>query len=88
MHLFSPRDRGFAAALPLERSPSRKDWERISRIWAVDLDRRIGALERLRDLLEGCIGCGCLSIAVCPLRNPGDRLAADGPGPRLLDPDD
>jgi len=43
MHLFSPRDRGFAAALPLERSPSRKDWERFSRIWAVDLDRRIGA---------------------------------------------
>jgi len=43
MRLFSPRDRGFAAALPLERSPSRKDWERFSRIWAVDLDRRIGA---------------------------------------------
>ena len=47
---------------------------------------RIWRLTRLRDQLSGCIGCGCLSIDVCPLRNPGDELAAEGPGPRLLDP--
>jgi MerR family redox-sensitive transcriptional activator SoxR len=74
--------------LPSGRAPTREDWRRMSGHWRAELDARIKKLSQLRDQLGGCIGCGCLSIAVCPLRNPGDRLAADGPGPRLLDPDD
>lgn len=74
------------ASLPEHRAPNRKDWERLSASWRADLDLRIARLTRLRDQLSGCIGCGCLSIDVCPLRNPGDELGAEGPGPRLLDP--
>jgi len=72
------------AGLPRERPPSRKDWERISRVWAVDLDRRIAALQRLRDRLAGCIGCGCLSIDRCAIFNADDHLATEGTGPVLL----
>jgi len=74
------------AVLPDGRTPTAKDWEWLSTHWRGELDRRIDRLTRLRDELAGCIGCGCLSIETCPLRNPGDALAADGAGPRLLDP--
>lgn len=80
------RIREALGSLPEHRAPNRKDWERLSASWRADLDLRIERLTRLRDQLSGCIGCGCLSIDVCPLRNPGDELAAEGPGPRLLDP--
>jgi len=63
------------------------DWARLSTEWRDELDQRIARLTRLRDQMSSCIGCGCLSIDDCPLRNPGDSLSAQGPGPRLLDPD-
>ncbi|ARS27890.1 redox-sensitive transcriptional activator SoxR [Sphingomonas sp. KC8] len=63
------------------------DWERLSTEWRDELDDRIARLTRLRDQMSGCIGCGCLSVDECPLRNPGDELAESGPGARLLDPD-
>lgn len=74
------------AALPEKRTPNAKDWERLSRQWRGELDRRIAQLTKLRDRLVGCIGCGCLSMTACPLRNPGDAIAAEGPGPRFLEP--
>jgi MerR family transcriptional regulator, redox-sensitive transcriptional activator SoxR len=70
--------------LPDGRTPSREDWERLSSLWRIDLDRRIEQLTRLRDDLSGCIGCGCLSIDRCTLFNPEDTLGTKGPGPRLL----
>jgi MerR family redox-sensitive transcriptional activator SoxR len=72
--------------LPAHRAPTKEDWERLSAQWRDDLEQRIERLTRLRDQLIGCIGCGCLSTGVCPLRNPDDMLGAEGPGPRLLDP--
>ena len=72
-------------ALPAGRTPDAADWARMSKAWQASLDARIAALTRLRDNLNGCIGCGCLSIKACPLRNPGDVLSEDGPGPRLLE---
>lgn len=75
------------ASLPEKRTPTAKDWARLSRKWQKDLDERIDRLTRLRDQLDGCIGCGCLSIDACPLRNPWDELGEEGPGPRLLEPD-
>ena len=72
------------ALLPDDRTPTRTDWARISRCWQDDLDARIRQLEQLRDQLGDCIGCGCMSLAKCRLANPGDRLGADGPGPRRL----
>ena len=74
------------ANLPDDRAPGAEDWARLSGAWRDELDARIGRLTRLRDQLDGCIGCGCLSMTTCPLRNPGDALGADGAGPRLLDP--
>jgi len=75
-------------ALPLDHPPTAADWARMSSRWKSDLDARIARLTALRDQLSGCIGCGCLSLVVCPLRNPADRLGKQGPGPRLLpDPD-
>jgi MerR family transcriptional regulator, redox-sensitive transcriptional activator SoxR len=74
------------ATLPDERTPTAADWTRLSTRWRADLDDRIARLTRLRDQLDGCIGCGCLSLGVCPLRNPWDELGLEGPGPRLLDP--
>jgi MerR family transcriptional regulator, redox-sensitive transcriptional activator SoxR len=71
-------------SLPDGRTPTRTDWNLLSTGWREKLDRRIRRLERLRDGLDGCIGCGCLSIDKCPLYNPDDRLAAEGPGPHLL----
>ncbi len=70
--------------LPEARTPTKADWERLSRRWRADLDERIALLERLRDNLTGCIGCGCLSLQTCKLYNPDDTLAAEGPGPRKL----
>lgn len=74
-------------ALPQERTPTVADWARLSSAWKQELERRIDRLTRLRDDLNGCIGCGCLSVRDCPLHNPLDRLAEEGPGPRLLDPE-
>jgi len=72
------------AELPAKRTPNNADWEAISSRWRVRLTERIEQLIRLRDKLDGCIGCGCLSLSQCPLRNPEDRLAEQGPGPRYL----
>ena len=74
------------AALPDGRTPNRQDWGLLSTGWAAALDRRIDQLVRLRDGLTDCIGCGCMSIDRCPLRNPDDRLARHGPGPHRLKP--
>jgi len=74
-------------ALPAERTPTSEDWKKLSARWREELDNRIERLTRLRDQLGRCIGCGCLSLGVCPLRNPMDKLSQEGPGPRLLDPD-
>lgn len=74
-------------ALPQERTPTVADWARLSSAWKAELERRIDRLTRLRDHLNGCIGCGCLSVRDCPLHNPLDRLGEEGPGPRLLDPE-
>lgn len=73
--------------LPEERTPNAADWRRLSEHWQADLDARIARLTQLRDSLDQCIGCGCLSVDTCPLRNPADELGEAGPGPRLLDPD-
>jgi MerR family transcriptional regulator, redox-sensitive transcriptional activator SoxR len=59
-------------------------WARLAAGWRADLDRRIALMTRLRDRLDGCIGCGCLSVDDCPLRNPEDRMAEEGAGPRHL----
>ena len=72
-------------ALPRERTPNAEDWKKLSASWKNELNARIERLTRLRDQLDGCIGCGCLSMGTCPLRNPWDRLAKQGPGPRLLE---
>jgi len=74
-------------SLPKGRTPTADDWKRLSANWRNSLTDRINRLTRLRDQLSGCIGCGCLSLGVCPLYNPGDNLAKLGPGPRILDPD-
>lgn len=73
------------AALPDERTPTVADWRRLSARWKAELDDRIDKLTRLRDDLDGCIGCGCLSLRRCPLRNPGDELGREGPGARVLE---
>jgi len=73
-------------SLPKGRTPTDRDWRKLSAQWQADLDRRIGKLARLRDLLTGCIGCGCLSMRDCPLRNPWDELSERGAGPQLLEP--
>jgi MerR family redox-sensitive transcriptional activator SoxR len=78
--------RAALAMLPEERTPNVEDWKALSAAWRADLDGRIARLTRLRDQLDGCIGCGCLSLQACPLRNPWDELGQEGPGPRLLDP--
>jgi len=73
------------AGLPTDRTVSAKDWSRLSKRWKADLESRIRRLTALRDQLGDCIGCGCLSLNSCPLRNPADVLSEEGPGPRLLD---
>jgi MerR family redox-sensitive transcriptional activator SoxR len=72
-------------SLPGGRTPTARDWQRLSRQWRAELDRRIALLQALRGRLDNCIGCGCLSLKVCALRNPADSLCGQGPGPRLLE---
>lgn len=72
------------ASLPGDRTPTKADWTRLSRHWRDDLDTRIKQLQRLRDGLDECIGCGCLSLRSCALSNPDDMLAARGPGAHRL----
>lgn len=76
--------RSLLERLPQSRTPTKADWTRISRVFRSQLDQRIETLERLRDNLDGCIGCGCLSLKACKLYNAGDRAAAKGAGPRYL----
>lgn len=71
-------------SLPDNRTPTQRDWTRLSSAWRPRLDAQIHLLERLRDRLDGCIGCGCLSLGVCRLVNPGDEAGERGPGPRNL----
>ncbi|SCB23452.1 redox-sensitive transcriptional activator SoxR [Rhizobium hainanense] len=73
-------------SLPQGRTPTASDWKALSELWKDDLDARIRRLQGLRDQLDSCIGCGCLSLDSCPLRNPWDTLSEEGAGPRLLDP--
>ncbi|AMM26063.1 redox-sensitive transcriptional activator SoxR [Variovorax sp. PAMC 28711] len=70
-------------SLPEARTPNAADWRRLSREWKQELNARIQALTQLRDQLDGCIGCGCLSLKACPLRNPADTLVNEGPGPHF-----
>lgn len=72
------------ASLPAGRTPTKADWERLSRSWRPRLDDQIAVLERLRDRLTSCIGCGCLSLKTCALHNPADAAAKLGSGPRYL----
>jgi MerR family transcriptional regulator, redox-sensitive transcriptional activator SoxR len=71
-------------SLPEHRTPTAKDWERLSASWRPRLDAQIALLERLRDRLGGCIGCGCLSLRFCKLLNPDDQAGQRGPGPRHI----
>jgi MerR family redox-sensitive transcriptional activator SoxR len=72
------------ASLPDSRTPTEKDWARLSASWRPRLDEQIALLERLRDRLDGCIGCGCLSMRTCRILNPADIAAAGGSGPRYV----
>lgn len=76
------------ASLPESRTPNREDWSRISEAWRPRLDEQIQLIERLRDRLDGCIGCGCLSLEACRLLNPGDHAGEHGAGARYLIGDD
>lgn len=71
-------------SLPHNRTPTKADWTRLSQRFSKDIDARIEELQRLRDSLDACIGCGCLSLKVCKLYNPGDAASAFGGGPRYL----
>ncbi|PSK66434.1 Redox-sensitive transcriptional activator SoxR [Micromonospora sp. MH33] len=73
-------------SLPSARTPTPDDWAALSKTWRDRLDEKIRLLGKLRDDLDGCIGCGCLSLQRCTLYNPGDALAAEGPGARLMLP--
>ncbi|MBF4161499.1 redox-sensitive transcriptional activator SoxR [Nocardioides acrostichi] len=75
------------ATLPQSRTPTATDWKRLSRSWRPRLDEQIERLQRLRDKLDGCIGCGCLSMRRCALFNPDDAVAERGPGAVFLEPD-
>ena len=72
-------------SLPHERTPTAKDWKQLSTGWQAELNSRIHYLERLRDSLTGCIGCGCLSMKNCPIYNEDDKLAEHGSGQVILD---
>jgi MerR family redox-sensitive transcriptional activator SoxR len=84
-----PLERIHAAleTLPRERTPKTRDWQRLSRRWREDLDRRITTLQALRTRLTTCIGCGCLSLTKCALLNPEDEAAGTGPGAHYLESD-
>jgi MerR family redox-sensitive transcriptional activator SoxR len=72
------------ATLPGGRTPTAADWAQLSGLWRKELDDRIGQLTRLRNQLDDCIGCGCLSLGACKLRNPLDELSNQGSGPQLF----
>src|SRR5439155_13603153 len=76
--------RAALAALPDGRTPNKADWARLSRVWRQQLDDQIVVLQRLRDNLSGCIGCGCLSLSACRMHNPEDIAAEARNGPRYL----
>ena len=78
--------RAALAELPESRAPTKSDWHRISNAWRPRLDEQIRRIELLRDRLDACIGCGCLSLRTCALSNPGDTLADRGAGAVLLEP--
>lgn len=71
--------------LPDKRVPNQKDWQRMASRWHDELNARIAYLEKMRDYLTGCIGCGCLSMSNCPIYNAEDKLAKEGSGPVILD---
>lgn len=73
------------ASLPNKRTPDKDDWAKLSRAWQQQLNERIRYMEKLRDSLTGCIGCGCLSMKNCPIYNPEDVLANDGSGAVILE---
>lgn len=70
--------------LPAHRTPTKRDWEKIGRNFGSALDEKISELQSLRDRLDGCIGCGCLSLKACKLYNPDDTAAQHGSGPRFV----
>lgn len=74
------------STLPDGRTPTKADWARLSRSWRPRIEEQIERLERLRDKLDGCIGCGCLSLKTCALNNPDDEVAPRGPGAVFLEP--
>ena len=74
------------ATLPEGRTPTKADWARLSQSWRPRIDAQIERLERLRSKLDGCIGCGCLSLRTCSLNNPDDVVAPRGPGAVFLEP--
>lgn len=73
------------ATLPLNRTPTTEDWEILAKQWQAGLDKRIAYLQSLRDLMSGCIGCGCLSLKNCPIYNEADHLAEEGEGAIILE---
>ncbi|WNC71723.1 redox-sensitive transcriptional activator SoxR [Thalassotalea psychrophila] len=73
------------ATLPDKRTPNKDDWAKLSKSWQQQLNQRIAYMEKLRDSLTGCIGCGCLSMTKCPIYNPEDILGENGIGPLILD---
>ena len=75
------------AELPSDGVPDQADWQRLSAAWQQEIDKRIAQLEHLRDRLDGCIGCGCLSLAACGFVNPDDAAGSRGIRSTLLDPD-
>jgi MerR family transcriptional regulator, redox-sensitive transcriptional activator SoxR len=76
------------ATLPEARTPTKHDWQRLSAGWRHRLDEKIEALERLRNDLTSCIGCGCLSLRICSLLNPANAVSVNGPGARFLEGDE
>jgi MerR family redox-sensitive transcriptional activator SoxR len=76
--------RAALATLPEGRTPTRADWARLSQTWRARLDEQIAALHKLRDGLDSCIGCGCLSLQRCAMSNPNDVMASAGPGAQFL----
>ena len=70
--------------LPADRAPTRAEWAGLASAWRAHVDARVRELHALQEDLAGCVGCGCLSLDRCPLRNPGDEAAAEGPGARAL----
>lgn len=73
------------AILPENRTPTKRDWQALSKNWHAQLSEKISAMERLRDMVDGCIGCGCLSLKSCPIYNQNDNLVVLGPGPVILE---